>query len=612
MELFATIQKCLSLLPAAIRWQWVGLVPLAVLAAAMETAGAAAVFALIKIVSEPSAASTMPLAGQISELLSGRDSRGIVVSFAVLVALFYLFKNLFLAVVEFARSWITSSSQAELSRRMLQGYLTLPYVFHLRRNSAELIRNTQDSVAWVIRGAMQGAIATMTEILVVAGIVGILAFTAPLPTLGAVLLLFGLLCVFLRLTGRRAVASGRQEQELQTGSLQSLQESLGALKEVKVRGLERVFYDSFAAVQNKMMRVRHRHELFLAVPRLLIESVFVCGLLLVIGLVTAGASATHEVIPLLGLFAYGGFRIIPSVNRILWHLSQIRYASSAVEQIHRDVSLFRRFSTGEAGAPEADEIPFTNSMVLERLSYSYDGSSEPVLQDIDLTIRRGESIGIVGPTGAGKSTLINIILGLLHPAVGWILVDGRDISRHLKSWQKKIGYVPQEVYLFDTSLRRNIAFGIKNEEIDDGRVHDLLRTVQLDGFVAGLSHGLDTLVGERGVRLSGGERQRVAIARALYHDPELLVFDEATSALDNQTEREVAAAMEALHGQKTLLIIAHRMSTVRNCDRLVFLCHGRVRGCGRFEDLLRQNEEFRSMLVQDQTENSSSTVPLIR
>src|SRR6185503_9486015 len=235
------------------------------------------------------------------------------------------------------------------------------------------------------------------------------------------------------------------------------------------------------------------------------------------------------------------------------------------------------------------------AVALERVSYGYEGEPEPVLTDVDLTIARGESIGIVGPSGAGKITLVDLLLGLLTPTKGRITVDGRDIAGALRSWQRHLGYVAQEPFVLDDTIRRNVAFGVADGEVDDRRVATALRLAQLGDFVRGLPGGLDTMLGERGTRLSGGQRQRVAIARALYHEPEVLVFDEATSALDTPTERELIAALEALHGVKTLVVIAHRLTTVRHCDRIAVLRDGRLAAVGSYEELLAGDAGFRAM-----------------
>jgi ATP-binding cassette, subfamily B, bacterial PglK len=599
--MLSTVRKCLVLLSARERWRWAGLIPLAMLSAVMEAAGAGAVFGLIKIISDPAQASVLPVTSALYPLLPRQDAQAVVFWMAVGVVLFYILKNAFLVAVASQQSRVASESTVAVSTRMLERYLAAPFALHLRRNSAELIRNMTSSIDTVFGMVMLPAINIFVEALIVLGIVAVLVMTAPALTLAAAGILFTLLAVLLRLTRRTLIRWGSQEQHLRKTILQNLQQSLGGIKEVRLRGRERFFQGLFDNQQHALARVRHLNSILSTASRVLIETVFVVGMLLVVVVVTLRGSTGPQIVPVLGLYAYAGFRVIPSVNRILMHLNSIRYSSPVVEQLHEDFVGIRQPPALAAETPEGEALAFTDCVALEHVSYSYDGTRAPVVQDISLTIRRGESVGIVGPTGAGKSTMIDLLLGLLPPAAGRVTVDGIDIATALRAWQRKIGYVPQAVYLTDDRLRRNIGFGLLDEEIDPDKVHAAVRMAQLEDLVAALPRGLDTVVGERGVRLSGGERQRVAIARALYHEPELLVFDEATASLDNQTERELTRAIETLHGQKTLIIIAHRLSTVRNCDRLVFLLHGRVAGVGSFDELLQCNADFRNMAVMTDT-----------
>jgi ATP-binding cassette subfamily C protein len=277
------------------------------------------------------------------------------------------------------------------------------------------------------------------------------------------------------------------------------------------------------------------------------------------------------------------------------HVGQLRYSRAWIRDLRDDLAALPAALPAPVAAGEAEPIRFGRAVALERVSYAYAGGGEAALTDVTLTIERGESIGIVGPSGAGKSTLVDLLLGLLEPTAGRITVDGRDIASALPSWQRHIGYVPQDPFLLDDTVRRNVAFGIADADVDDRRVTAALRRAQLDDFVAGLRDGLDTLLGERGTRLSGGQRQRVAIARALYHDPEVLVFDEATSALDTVTERDLIDSLEALRGVKTLVVIAHRLTTVRRCDRLALLRDGRLAAVGSYDELLARDAGFRAM-----------------
>jgi ATP-binding cassette subfamily C protein len=294
----------------------------------------------------------------------------------------------------------------------------------------------------------------------------------------------------------------------------------------------------------------------------------------------------------LALFAYAGFRAVPSANRIMLNVGYLREGRPYARAVAADFGTLR----GTAARPHGPEptVEFRESLACEHVTFAYEASAHRALHDVNLRIRRGESVGIVGPTGSGKSTLVDVLLGLLRPTSGRVLLDGDDLAGHERAWQRLIGYVPQDPYLLDDTLRRNIAFGIPDALIDEQRLLRACTLAQLDDFVRQLPEALETSIGEDGVRLSGGQRQRIAIARALYQDPAVLVFDEATAALDNQTEREVTRAIAAVHGERTVIVIAHRLSTVAACDRLIFLQEGRIAAVGRYDDLMR-NPGFRAM-----------------
>lgn len=588
------VRHALGLLTPRERARWAGLVPLALLAAAMEASGAAVVFGLIKILGDPTQASHLPIASAIYRALPWHDNKSVVLSFTVLVACFYVSKNLLLAIVAFIQSKVSNQSVAALSKRMLRGYMAMPLAFHFRRNSSELIRNCTDSAEAALRFVLGGSVSIITEALVTVGIIAVLLATAPFVTLIATVVLFGMLAAILKLTRRGVVRLGVRDQVLRKEIIQSLQQSLGALKEVKVLGREEYFLDSFARLQEGMARLRHFYTTLIGTPHLLIETVFVCGMLSVVILITAQQRVIGaDIVSLLGLYAYAGFRVIPSTNRILMNLTNVRNGSAAVERLHADRVAFEREAVRDA--QERGTLSFLHCLSLRDVSYTYGGAGVPALTDITLEIERGESVGIVGPTGAGKSTLVDVILGLLPPSSGVVTVDGRDICEIVRQWRNAIGYVPQSIFLIDDTLRHNVALGVPDGDIDEERLSAAVRMAQLEEFVATLPRGLEAVVGERGVRLSGGQRQRVGIARALYHEPQVLIFDEATSALDNRTEREVTEAIESLQGKKTLIIIAHRLTTVRICDRLVFLNGGRLAGVGSFDELLEHNTEFRAM-----------------
>ena len=593
--MLATLRKNLAFLPPQERRRWAWLIPFAVAGALLESVGAGMVFVLIKVINDPSQMVSSPVLSPIFSRIPWHGERQGVFAFTVLVALFYVVKNTLLIVGAYVQNAVVNNSVAMAARSLLRGYLSAPYASLFQRNSAELIRNLTDSVEGMFRQVLLSTVILVSEVLVIAGIVTTLTLTAPFVTLITAVILFGTMISLLRLTRRIFTRWGGQQQELKRSILQNLQQSLGGLKEVKVMGREEFFCERVAARQSALLRITARYGAITAVPRLLIETLFVGGMVLVILLVIGRGKAPTDLIPVLGLYAYAGFRIIPSANRILLQLASIRVGTAATNQVYADLISFTPPAFAAIGEPNGEALTFTDRLVLDGVSYAYADTHIPVLQEVTLTIRRGESVGIVGPTGVGKSTLIDLILGLLQPSDGRITVDGKDMCQALRSWQRKIGYVPQSIFLIDDSLRRNIAFGLKDADIDEQRLQAALHMARLEEFVASLPQGLDTAVGERGIRLSGGQRQRVGIARALYREPEVLLFDEATSALDNQTERAVIGAIETLRGEKTLVIVAHRLSTVRGCDRLVFLRDGRIAGCGSFEELLTNNADFRAM-----------------
>ncbi len=588
-SLVTTLRQCVAMLPAAMRWRWAILVPLSLVTGTVEAGAAAAVFALIKIIGDPAQINRIPVVATVAAAFPAAVLRTKVLVFTGLVAVYYVFKNLLVIGSQYLRHKITGESSAALKSTIFKSYLRSPYPFHLGRNTADLISKTNFCVEMVCDQAMAAAISAGSELLTASAITVVLLVTAPRITLIAGTLLLLMLAVFLRVTRRMASDLGNERHQLERASLQTQQEALGAIKEIKALGRENLFSGCFDGHQRRVLELGYLGKTLETVTPQITETIFVCGALVVVALVSGtGPAATP---PLLALFGYAAFRIVPAVNRIGWQVTLVRSAARPIECLYDDYLLVARKDPVQE-IVQRQNLQFHDCIELDNVSYIFAGADTAVVQDVSLAIRRGESIGIVGTTGAGKTTLVDLVVGLLEPSSGHILIDGKPLKGQLSGWKQSVGYVPQSIFLLDASLRRNIALGIDDDEIEEHRLRAAVHLAQLDGFVAGLPYGLDTSVGEHGCRLSGGERQRIGIARALYYDPVLLVFDEATSALDHFTEAAVSEAIEALHGKKTLLVVAHRLSSVRRCDRLIFMSHGRIIGSGSYDELLRAHPEF--------------------
>jgi ABC-type multidrug transport system fused ATPase/permease subunit len=512
----------------------------------------------------------------------GNLSREELIS-AVMVAmvLIYVVRSLFL----FWSLWIQKGFSASVSGRLSQSlfsiYLRQPYMFHLQRNSSTLMRNAKNATSVVTCG-VDPFLVLLTDGLVAIAMFALLIAVEPVGTL-AVLLVFGLSTfVFQRTTRRRIDNWGYQVDYHETKILQHLQEGFGGAKDVKVLGRENEFLSQHEKHLGESIRINRIYNVILTLPRSFMEIITIVGLcLLVVSMVVRGRELA-DIVPILGLFAAAAFRVMPSINRLLMATQTLIFNRSIIASVYKDFLLDSPDSTSTGSGTK-----FATQLELTDVSFKYPTAANASLQNVSLVVKRGEAVGFVGPSGAGKSTLVDVILGLFAPTSGVVKVDGQDVQQNLRNWQNQIGYVPQAIYLTDDTLRRNVAFGLNDENIDDNLVHNAIRLAQLEEFVATLPEKLETVVGERGVRLSGGQRQRIGIARALYHNPSVLVLDEATSSLDTPTEHGVMQAVQALQGSKTVLIVAHRLSTVEYCDRLYKIENARITEEGTFDKVVK-------------------------
>jgi ABC-type multidrug transport system fused ATPase/permease subunit len=508
---------------------------------------------------------------------------------------FFLVKAALLGLIGWQQGQFALLRQADFAERMLRDYLARPYEALLGRNSAELVRNvTLLSMRLYVRSVLP-LLQLATEGLAVLGVVVMLLLIDPLVTLGVGGVMVTTVVVFHATTRRRLRRWGESGIEFDRAALVWINQALGSPKMVKLGGLEEFFVRRFAAPTLGRAQITALSLIAPTWPRLMLEAVAVMAMLTVV-LVTVVLQhrPAAEVLPLLGVLGVAAMRLLPSASKIIAAITLLRENSSTIDILHRDG--FAR-GTAPARATAAPPARFTRALRLEGVTYAYPGAERPALSGVDLELAVGESLALVGRSGAGKTTLADLLLGLLRPSAGRLLLDGIDITADPSGWQRLIGYIPQEIFLLDDSLARNIALGCEDDEIDPVRLAEVIRLARLEAVVAGLPDGLDTVLGERGCRLSGGQRQRVGIARALYRSPRVLVLDEATSALDAETEQDITQAIAALAGALTVVVIAHRLSTVRHCHRVALMDQGRIVDIGGFDALAARNADFAHLVA---------------
>lgn len=517
---------------------------------------------------------------------------------SLLLLLTYFCKNSFYLFQRHQILKFTFSRQVSTARKLMRGFMFKPYTFHLERNSSELLRMVDSETRFVFQNGVMAAATIMVEGTIILIVLLLLLAAEPV---GAILTFcfFGAISFgFVRAIHKKMRLLGLEQQQHGRELVRWVQQGLGGIKESKVLNRELFFIDAHTQSSTRFSEALRRVQLMSAIPRPLIETLGVGGMILLSALMVYQGRSVNDILPILGLFGMAAIRLLPSINRIVTSVTGIRTNVVLLESVLEGLNSLEEDSAKEQARLQDDAPPLEleTSIEARELTFRYKSSSERVLDGISFSIGRGELIGFVGSSGAGKSTLVNILLGLLEAEGGELLVDQQPIDPQDARWQKMFGYIAQDTYLCDDTIRRNIAFGIEESKIDDDAIWKALKLARLDDFVRSLPEGLDTMVGEKGTRLSGGQHQRAGIARALYHEPDIIIMDEATSNLDNITEREIADAIEALGGDKTVIIIAHRLTTIRNCDRIYYLKAGKVDAEGDFESLVEQSPDFRALV----------------
>lgn len=544
----------------------------------LETFSVSALFPVVAVILDAEAIMQNKYVAIILKFIPVRDTRELTIALLSLMMVLFVLKNAYALLQINVQTKFIATSRNKLISRVLREFLNRPYEFYLDADIPTVFRLTDSDIPNVF-GMVMSIISLVSEGIVFVLLSAFLIASDWKMTLFLVVIFALLTLGFVKGMRPRLAKLGKTNQDVQSRIAKWRIEAIYGIKDVKVLHREAFFADNYEKTGKKGAIISKNYSVMNSMPRLLIETVFICAILGYLLVYTIMGNDVSKLLPTLTVFGLAAIRMMPSVNRINTYLTDISYYQACLdyvyENLNMNVLLEAESKTSHAKNPDV-VLDLKKEILLQHIEYAYPNTDKKIFDDAQMRIPYGKSVGIMGPSGAGKSTIVDILLGLLKAQKGTITCDGIDIFENYPSWLAQIGYIPQSIYLVDEPIRNNIAFGIADEEIDDERIWQVLEDAQMKEFVQELPEGLDTAIGDRGVRLSGGQRQRLGIARALYHNPEILVFDEATSALDNETEQAVMEAINSFQGKKTMVIIAHRLNTIANCDIIYKVDGGKI------------------------------------
>lgn len=546
--------------------------------AILETLGVSMIYPLIETVMMPEVFEQNDMIVWICNVL-GYTSAEQFVTFMLLTLIFvFIFKNLYLLFLYYVQHSFITNSQYRISRDLLKVYLNRPYEFYLNASTGDIMRTVYSDSTGIFNLLLQ-CMQFITEFMVAIFLGTYLLIIDPVMTIVMGVLLVGITLISSAFLKPRISRIGEESRQQQSKMYKTIMQSINSVKDVKVYGKEDAFLGIYRKYGKRYYNLARDHEVLSSVPRLAIEAFSLSGVLAYMAVMMKLGQDVQTMVPQLSAFAVAAVRLLPSASRINTYLANIAYYRPTLDYVYANVELPKNVDERVAEKKTAqvtDKLAFHDCIKVEQLYYKYPNTDKYIFENARMQVPYGKSVGIMGPSGAGKTTVVDIMLGLLRVESGTITCDGVNVLEHYGQWLANIGYISQTINMVDDTIRANIAFGVDVDDIDDARVWQVLEEAQLADFVRNLPNGINTVIGERGVRISGGQRQRVGIARALYHDPEILILDEATSALDNDTEAAIMEAIENFHGRKTMLIIAHRLKTIENCDIIYKVENGKI------------------------------------
>ena len=588
-----TFKKLLFLLTLQERKQAGLLLIMIIIMALLDMVGVASILPFVAILTNPVLIETNAILNsmfQVSKILGVESNQEFIFALGVLAFFLLIISLSFKALTTYAQMRFVQMREYSIGKRLIEGYLHQPYSWFLSRNSADLGTTILSEVQELINNSMSTLMELFSKGTVAIALITLLFLVNPKLALIVGLLLGGIyffiFCVvrnYLNRTGKKRLKNNQLRFAL-------INEAFGAIKEIKVGGLEETYIKNFSSSAQVFAKTQSSSKIISQLPRFILEAAGFGGILLIILYIIARTGSFNNALPIVSLYVFAGYRLLPALQQIYSSFTRLSFLSPSLDKLHNDLKNLQPFNKNQV----TGILPFNKTISLKNIDYNYPNSSITSLKDINLTIYAKSSVGLVGATGSGKTTVADIILGLLVPQKGTLEIDGKVISsQNLKSWQRSIGYVPQHIYLSDDTVAANIAFGVEHKNINQEAVEKSAKIANLHNFIIDeLPKKYQTTIGERGVKLSGGQRQRIGIARALYHDPQVLILDEATSALDNQTEKVVMDAINNLSKDITIILIAHRLNTIKKCDKIFLLDKGQLKNQGTFEDLIKINENF--------------------
>lgn len=548
---------------------------LIVIGALLESYSVTMIIPLVTLVTDPTVMEGEGMMAGICGLFGLETVNQLMLFLILALILLYVFKNLYLLGMYYIQYRFIYNCQYQTGKNLLHNYLYRPYEFYLNSDMSVILRIVESDVANVYELLMQ-CMNLFSEIVVVIGLLTVLTIESPGMAVGTGVILFCTTAIIYFVIKPLMKRLGIQVKEKVSVIFKCILTPVNGIKDIKVFHKEKFFLENYDKNRLEYAKMLRKQSTVNAIPRLLIESMCMVSVLAMLGIQIVNGADVKAMLPTLSAFAVAAMRLMPSFNRISGYMNNIAYYEPALNYVYENINP-ENMSGKVVSEPEAsvEKITLEDKIQIRDLVFAYPGTDKKIFDHADMEIPAGKSVGIVGSSGAGKTTIVDILLGLLDYEAGEILSDGVNINGNYPSWLEKIGYIPQSIYLMDSTIRENIAFGVAPEKIEEGRLWEVLKEAQLEEFVKAQPEGLDSMIGERGIRISGGQRQRLGIARALYHNPELLIFDEATSALDNDTEAAIMEAIDSFHGRKTMIIIAHRLKTIENCDIIYQVSEGK-------------------------------------